>query len=52
MAHEPDVLNCRAPEIVWDAKRERFLIFWATTIPGRFPETDGQGDDKYNHRMH
>jgi hypothetical protein len=52
MAHEPDVLNCRAPEIVWDAKRERFLIFWATTIPGRFPETDGQGDDKYNHRMY
>lgn len=52
MAHEPNALNCWAPEIAWDAKREHFLIFWATTIPGRFPETDGKGDDKYNHRMY
>ncbi|MBE0545659.1 MAG: glycoside hydrolase family 43 protein [Verrucomicrobia bacterium] len=52
MAHEPGALNCWAPEIVWDGKRQEFLIFWATTIPGRFPETDGQGDDKYNHRMY
>jgi len=52
MAHETNALNCWAPEIVWDEKRQRFLIFWATTIPGRCPETDGKGDDKYNHRMY
>lgn len=52
MAHETNALNCWAPEVVWDDKRQHFLIFWATTIPGRFPETDGKGDDKYNHRMY
>ena len=52
MAHEPTVLNCWAPEIVWDAGREQFLIFWAATIPGRFPETEGAGDEKYNHRIY
>lgn len=52
MAHEPGALNCWAPEIVWEGKRQELLIFWATTIPGRLPETDGQGDNKYNHRMY
>ena len=52
MAHEPAALNCWAPEIVWDEQRGEFLIFWATTIPGRFAQTAGTGDDKYNHRMY
>lgn len=50
MAHEPTVKNCWAPEIVWDAGRERFLIYWASTIPGRFPETQAGGDN--NHRIY
>ena len=50
MAHEPTVKNCWAPEIVWDASRERFLIYWASTIPGRFPETLASGDN--NHRIY
>ena len=52
MAHEPAALNCWAPEIVWDAKRGEFLIFWATTITNKFLETAGGGDEKYNHRMY
>jgi len=52
MAHEPKARNCWAPEIVWDPKRKRYLIFWATTIPGRFPETESQGDNGYNHRIY
>jgi len=52
MAHEPTVLNCWAPEVVWDQGREQFLIFWASTIPGRFPETEGSGDGKNNHRIY
>lgn len=52
MADEPTVLNCWAPEIVWDPGREQFLIFWASTIPGRFSVTEGSGDGKYNHRIY
>lgn len=52
MEHEADALNCWAPELFYDDRREKFLIFWATTIPGRFPETDGQDGRQYNHRMY
>jgi hypothetical protein len=52
MAHEPTAKNCWAPEIFWDENSNQYLIFWSTTIPGRFPETEKTGDDKYNHRMY
>ncbi len=52
MQNEPTTRNCWAPEIVYDEVKQEFLIFWASTIPGRFPETEGAGDDKYNHRMY
>lgn len=50
MEHEPTARNCWAPEIIWDAKRQRFLVFWSTTIPGRFPATEKVGDN--NHRIY
>lgn len=57
MEHEPEAKNCWAPEIFFDDINKQFLIFWATTIPGRFADTDyqsnegteGQGN---NHRMY
>jgi len=52
MEHEPDAKNCWAPEVFYDNKTKQYIIFWATTIPGRFPETEKTGDDKYNHRMY
>lgn len=52
MVHEPEVLNSWAPEIVYDEKRKEFLIFWASTIPGKFPQTAGSSEEKYNHRMY
>lgn len=52
MEHEPDAKNCWAPEVFYDEKSKQYLIFWSTTIPGRFPETEKTGDDKYNHRMY
>jgi hypothetical protein len=52
MAYEPTALNTWAPEIFYDAPRGRYLIFWATTIPGRF-KGDSAGDaGKYNHRIY
>jgi len=52
MEHEPAARNCWAPEIFYDKQTEQYIIFWSTTIPGRFPETASTGDDKYNHRMY
>ena len=52
MAHEPTVLNSWAPEVVYDAARGEFAIFWASTIPGRFPKTAGSSEEKYNHRIY
>lgn len=56
MGHEPDARNTWAPELFYDEATARFLIVWATTIPGRFPETDGQDarDDGpgWNHRLY
>lgn len=52
MEHEPDARNCWAPELFYDEREDMYLIYWATTIPGRFPQTDSTGDDGYNHRMY
>jgi hypothetical protein len=51
MAHEPSVRNTWAPELIWDKQREQFLIFWASTIPGKFSEAAGTSEDGLNHRM-
>jgi len=52
MEHESEAKNCWAPEVFYDEKSKQYIIFWSTTIPGRFPETEKTGDDKYNHRMY
>jgi hypothetical protein len=52
MEHEATTLNAWAPEIFYDRNKKQYLIYWASTIPGRFPETEKSGDDKYNHRMY
>jgi len=50
MAGEASVLNCWAPEIIYD--KGIYMIYWASTITGRFPATDSTGDEKYNHRIY
>jgi sucrose-6-phosphate hydrolase SacC (GH32 family) len=52
MEHEPETRNCWAPELYYEAETEEYMIYWASTIPGRFPETDSSGDNGYNHRMY
>jgi hypothetical protein len=51
MAKEPTAMNCWAPEIIWDEDNKDYLIFWSTTIPGRFPETEKAGAGM-NHRIY
>jgi len=50
MEHEATAKNCWAPEIFYDKPSKQYMIFWATTIPGRFPKTDSLGDN--NHRIY
>ena len=52
MAHEPTAMNCWAPEAFYDKASKQFLIFWSTTIPRRFPDTDKSGDGGRNHRIY
>lgn len=52
MEHEPEAMNCWAPEIFYDRGRKEYMIYWATTIPGRFAQGDSLGDGKYNHRLY
>jgi len=52
MAHEPAARNSWAPEIIYDETKGEFAIFWATTIPGRFPQTTGASEDELNHRIY
>ena len=52
MDHEPKCRNCWAPEIFYDKATEQYLVFWASTIEGRFPETANSCDDGLNHRMY
>jgi hypothetical protein len=52
MEHEPEARNCWAPELFYDDLEERYMIYWSTTIPGKYPVTDSTGDNGYNHRIY
>jgi len=52
MEHEPTARNAWAPEVIWDAEKSEFRIFWSTTIPGTFPETQSSADGGLNHRIY
>lgn len=59
MAHEPGAMNAWAPEIVHDPAAGQYVIFWSSTIKGRFPETAVEKGDYFgktgvpcNHRIY
>ncbi|MBR7719921.1 glycoside hydrolase family 43 protein [Microvirga sp. SRT04] len=52
MAHEPGARNAWAPEISYDASTKTYLIYWASTISGQFPETQSPAENGYNHRIY
>jgi hypothetical protein len=51
MEHEPNARNCWAPEITYDKKEKQYIIYWASTISGKFKE-DTTVERGYNHRMY
>jgi hypothetical protein len=52
MTQEPTTRNVWAPELFYEEETGRWLIFWSSTVPGRFPETAAAGDDGWNHRAY
>jgi Arabinosidase BT_3657-like, N-terminal len=50
MTNEPTTVNVWAPELFYDAERQQFIITWASTIPGRFP--DQMEKHENNHRLY
>jgi hypothetical protein len=52
LASEPKARNAWAPEAVYDEAEREWTVFWSTTIPGRFPDTEGTGDSGYDHRIY
>ncbi|MGZ8557519.1 MAG: glycoside hydrolase family 43 protein [Chitinophagaceae bacterium] len=51
MMEEDSARNCWAPEITYDLKKKQYLIYWATTIAGKYP-ADTAVEKGYNHRMY
>lgn len=53
MKHEPTAKNSWAPEMVYDTEKNEYIIFWATTIPGRHADVaDSEREKGLNHRMY
>ncbi|RYG09599.1 MAG: glycosyl hydrolase [Chitinophagaceae bacterium] len=52
MAKEDGARNTWAPEITYDKSTKTYMIYWATTIIDRFPETASKADEGYNHRIY
>ncbi len=51
MSGEDSARNCWAPEITYDEKKNRYMIYWATTIAGKY-KMDTVIENGYNHRMY
>ncbi len=49
MEHEKHTSNTWAPELFYDKDTDQYLILWASSIPGKFSNGEGQ---PYNHRQY
>jgi Glycosyl hydrolases family 43 len=52
MENEPKTRNIWAPEIFYDQTKRQWLLFWSSTVPGKFAATENTGDNGYNHRFY
>jgi hypothetical protein len=51
MEFEPAARNCWAPEIFFDRQHSQYMVFWASTVTGVFPQRDTASENDYNHRI-
>ena len=51
MKDEPGARNCWAPEITYDPGRKEYMIYWSSTITGKYPAAT-ESEDQYNHRIY
>lgn len=51
MATIPGTRNCWAPEAIYDPRARHWMIFWSSTVTGRYMETAGTSESDYNHRL-
>lgn len=51
MDGEDSARNCWAPELTYDQKAKRYIIYWATTIAGKNAAEPGV-ENGYNHRIY
>jgi hypothetical protein len=49
---DTSTLNAWAPEIFYDSSNQNYMIYWASTIPGKYPKLGVKADGKYNHRLY
>ena len=52
MGDYPATSNCWAPAIMYDKPHNEYIIYWASAVPGRFPETDAVFHPQNNHRLY
>lgn len=53
MTHEPEAKNSWAPELFYDQEKEEYIIYWATTIPGRHSDVaESEREKGLNHRIY
>jgi acetyl esterase/lipase len=52
MAHEKKARNTWAPEITYDENSKTYMMYWASTIEGKFTETQSTEEKGYNHRIY
>lgn len=50
MKEEAGTVNVWAPELFYDAAEKKYMIIWASCIPGRFEK--GLEEDSNNHRLY
>jgi len=51
MENEDSARNCWAPEIIFDPGEKQYMIYWATTISGKY-FTGTSAEKGYNHRIY
>lgn len=57
MEKDTFVLNASSPELLYDSDGQRFMLYWSSTVPGKFKATELQHDSlptglKFNHRLY